>query len=447
MPLPGYTPRDCLLLLDDGYSARGRLIGRPGTTIGKLVFNTSMVGYQEILTDPSYAGEIIVFTFPLIGIYGCSAQDSQSGRIHARGLVVGEAQGTPDSWRSDRSLNDLLLGESTTGISGLDTRRLTKHLRDRGEMLGIITSELTADEAARALADAPDFAAVDYVREVTCEHAYVHQPDDKPSRFGPWERAGAGLPEYNYTVAAYDFGLKRGILDCLAERGCTTHVFPATATADEVLTVRPDGIFLSNGPGDPERMDYVLPHIAALLEQAPVFGICLGHQLIARAMGLPTYRLKFGNRGANHPVLELASNRVHITSQNHSYAVALGEGPDGRPAAAGRQEVKAVGAELAPPGNKIGEQAEGGASSAPTGSNRQPLDPATRPDMPYLHPLSQRVRVTHLNVNDSSCEGLELVDRPVFCVQYHPEGCPGPRDNVYLFDRFVDLMRVKAAVG
>jgi carbamoyl-phosphate synthase small subunit len=424
---PGLALRDTLLLLDDGYSVRGRLLGKPGTTLGKLVFNTSMVGYQEILTDPSYAGEIITFTFPLIGIYGATAADSQSGKIHARGLIVGEAQGQPDSWRSDSSLSDLLLYHGVTGIGGLDTRRLARHLRDRGEMLGVITSELTEAEARATLDSAPDFGSVDYVRAVSCNAPYTAYAQAGPGRFGPWERYGAGLPEYNYTVAAYDFGIKRGILDCLAERGCTTHVFPCTAAAEDLLAVKPDGIFLSNGPGDPERMDYILPHLGTLMEHLPVFGICLGHQLIARAMGLPTYRLKFGNRGANHPVLELASGRAHITSQNHSYAVALSEWAEGRPAAAASQSVKGAPAETAQP------------------AARHPLDPAKRPPAPFPHPMNPRVLVTHLNINDSSCEGLALADKPVFSVQYHPEGCPGPRDNVYLFDRFVDLMRVKAA--
>jgi carbamoyl-phosphate synthase small subunit len=417
-----------MLLLDDGYCVRGQLLGKPGTTMGKLVFNTSMVGYQEILSDPSYAGEIICFTFPLIGIYGATVADNQSNRIHARGLIVGEAQQQPDSWRADSALTDLLLYQSITGISGLDTRRLTRHLRDRGEMLGIITSELTEAEARRALDAAPDFGAVDYVREVSTTQPYVAYPQSGTGRFGPWERHGAGLPEYNYTVAAYDFGIKRGILDCLAERGCTTHVFPCTATAEDLLAVRPDGVFLSNGPGDPERMDYILPHLGTLMEHLPVFGICLGHQLIARAMGLPTYRLKFGNRGANHPVLELASGKAHITSQNHSYAVALSEWEDGRPAAAENQRVRA-----------------GGADRELAARGREPLSPQRRPDSAYPHPMNPRVLVTHLNINDCSCEGIALTDKPVFSVQYHPEGCPGPRDNIYLFDRFIELMRVRAS--
>jgi carbamoyl-phosphate synthase small subunit len=464
-----------MLMLADGYVAHGVSIGAAGTTVGKLVFNTSMTGYQEILTDPSYAGEIIVFTFPLIGIYGAAEEDRQSSRIHARGLVCGELSDAADNWRADRALSDLLLLEGTRGIAGLDTRRLTRHLRDRGEMLGVITSELTEAEARALLAEQPDFGELDLVREVTCDAPYlrrafeVYREDwssqqvssDSPVAaaslrpyFGGTDAAAieptlfeaadmehrlpAGRP---LVVAAYDFGIKRAILDCLTARGCEVHVFPATASADELLAVDPDGVFLSNGPGDPARMDYVLPHIQRLTETLPVFGICLGHQLLARAAGLPTYRLKFGNRGANHPVLELADNRVHISSQNHSYAVALGEGPEGMPAAAESKEL--------PNENTVGKITVGAAASRPSvdvdklppppATNRNPLGP-DRPRDAYPHPLNPEVLVTHLNVNDSSNEGLSWRDRPVFSVQYHPEGCPGPRDNTYLFDRFIGMM-------
>jgi carbamoyl-phosphate synthase small subunit len=456
-----------MLMLADGYVAHGVSIGQPGTTVGKLVFNTSMTGYQEILTDPSYAGEIIVFTFPLIGIYGAAEEDRQSERIHARGLVVGELSDAADNWRADRALNDLLMLEETTGIAGLDTRRLTRHLRDSGEMLGVITSELSEDEARALLAGQPDFGELDLVREVTCEAPYVRQafevyredwssqqagsdnpsvnsgaglqtretgrsedlPHSEPSLFSNVDRERhlpAGRP---LVVAAYDFGIKRAILDCLTARGCTVHVFPATATADELLAVDPDGVFLSNGPGDPARMDYVLPHVKQLAETLPVFGICLGHQLLARAAGLPTYRLKFGNRGANHPVLELDANRVHISSQNHSYAVALGEGAEGMPAGAVSKEL---------PGARDADSLSASAGQRPA-SRRKPLGP-DRPVDAYPHPLNPQVLVTHLNVNDSSNEGLAWRDKPVFSVQYHPEGCPGPRDNTYLFDRFIGMM-------
>ncbi|MDQ3023973.1 MAG: carbamoyl phosphate synthase small subunit, partial [bacterium] len=271
--------RPAMLMLADGYVAHGVAIGQPGTTVGKLVFNTSMTGYQEILTDPSYAGEIIVFTFPLIGIYGAAEEDRQSSRIHARGLVVGELSDAADNWRADRALTDLLLLEGCSGIAGIDTRRLTRHLRDCGEMLGVITSDLSEADARTLLASQPDFGELDLVREVTCTEPYSRQafeiyredwssqqassstlrPENADSLFAiadMEQHLPAGRP---LVVAAYDFGIKRAILDCLTARGCEVHVFPATATADELLAVNPDGVFLSNGPGDPAIMDYTLP--------------------------------------------------------------------------------------------------------------------------------------------------------------------------------------------
>jgi len=406
---------DALLLLADGYTARGNHTGRVGTTVGKLVFNTSMTGYHEILTDPSYAGEIITFTFPLQGIYGICPEDAQSDKVHARGMIVSEREEKAYNYRSGFTLNDLLLSMEISGLSGLDTRRLTRHLRNQGEMLGIITTELTEAEAKAELEKHPDFGQMDLVKEVTCAEPYKVVPNDfNIGRVGPveeittYEKPGGG----GYTIAAYDLGIKRGILECFAARGCTVHVFPATATAEDLLAVEPDGIFLSNGPGDPERMDYILPHVKTLTDKLPTFGICLGHQLLARAAGIPTYRLKFGNRGANHPVLELESGLAHISSQNHSYAAVLDDGPDGRPAAA-----------------------EGG-------REREPLGP-DRPTTAYPHPLNKDVLVTHLNVNDGSNEGLAWRNKPVFSVQYHPEGCPGPRDNTYLFDRFMGMVAGK----
>lgn len=406
-------------MLADGYVAYGRLVGRPGTTAGKMVFNTSMTGYHEILTDPSYAGEIITFTFPLIGIYGVTPIDAQSERIHARGLVVSELNLGEYSWRADRTLTDLLLLEGVTGISGLDTRRLTRHIRDCGEMPGIISSELTEAQAREVLSRLPDFGAQDFVAEVGCKQPYLVEAfEPAMPHTGLLPAAESAAPGRRFTVAAYDFGIKRAILRCLAERGCNVHVFPPTASADEILAVEPDGVLLSNGPGDPARMDYVLPHIKRLTEVLPVFGICLGHQLIARSAGIPTYRLKFGNRGANHPVLELATGRAHISSQNHSYAVELSDGPAGRPAAAALPD------------------------GSPAGCERAPLGPE-RPSAPVPHPRNPRVLITHLNINDGSDEGLAFADKPVFSVQYHPEGCPGPRDNVYLFDRFCELMAAR----
>jgi len=461
-----------LLLLADGYTARGRLIGRPGTTTGKLVFNTGMTGYQETLTDPSYAGEIITFTFPLIGIYGATEQDSQSSRVHARGLVVSELNPGADNWRSEFALSDLLLRHSVTGIAGLDTRRLTRHLRDRGEMLGVITSELSEAEARGLLAAQPDFGQLDLVLEVSCKKSYVYEAGRRTRQLWPeHDGRGGGLfsasaaqpaSAQRFTVAAWDFGIKQGILDCFAERGCSVHVFPATASAEELLAISPDGVFLSNGPGDPARMDYALPHVQRMLELArqggpetggrrlPVFGICLGHQLMARAAGIPTYRLKFGNRGANHPVLNLTqgeNGRVHITSQNHSYAVALDAGDLGRPSAAPLQALDSAAA-LAAQSDPRGGRSPLGLERMAASDAAQWLKRNGRPACAYPHPLNADVLVTQLNVNDRSNEGLAwrgasgqpFADWPAFSVQYHPEGCPGPRDNTYLFDQFCELM-------
>jgi len=403
-------------MLADGYITHGQLIGRHGTTAGKMVFNTSMTGYHEILTDPSYAGEIITFTFPLIGIYGVNPIDAQSECIHARGMVVSELVAAAYSWRADRTLNDLLLFEGVTGISGVDTRRLTRHIREQGEMTGVITTELTEAQAKSYLAGLPDFGEQDFVADVACKEPYLVEAfDPEMPHTGLLPTLPSSQPGRVFTVAAYDFGIKRGILRCLAERGCNVHVFPPHATANELLAVNPDGVLLSNGPGDPARMDYVLGHLRTLTARLPVFGICLGHQLIARSEGIPTYRLKFGNRGANHPVLDLATGRAHISSQNHSYAVELQDGPEGRPAAAPLPD------------------------GTPYGRARAPLGPG-RPTSPFAHPHNPEVLITHLNINDGSDEGLTFADRPVFSVQYHPEGSPGPRDNVYLFDQFCEMM-------
>ncbi|MCC7477759.1 glutamine-hydrolyzing carbamoyl-phosphate synthase small subunit [bacterium] len=479
--MPSSTP--ALLVLSDGYSAKGRLAGQPGSTIGKLVFNTGMTGYQETLTDPSYAGEILVFTFPLIGIYGVTSADYQSEKVHARGVVISELSAGSDNWRADRTLTDMLLLEGITGIHGIDTRRLTRHLRDNGEKLGMITTEHSEAEALEILRGQPDFSDQDLVPGVSCRQSYMlpagllyrqgweagQGAEIERRRAGLFESAGAAAPrssiapatvqEKRFTVAAYDFGIKRGILDNLSGRGCEVHVFPATASAAEVLACQPDGVFLSNGPGDPARMDYVLPELQRLIALAggqgsaaadeqylrrsdgstrrlPVFGICLGNQLLARAAGIPTYRLKFGNRGANHPVLDLQSGLVNISSQNHSYAVALSGGPAGRPAAAPGPDGSPQGRPRGPLPVRVCAAEEDPAAWAEGGY---------RPAGPYAHPLNPQILVTHLNVNDGSCEGLRWADRPVFSVQYHPEGCPGPRDNTYLFDEFIALMEAEQA--
>lgn len=353
-----------IIALADGLVLSGRAIGGGGTIGGELVFNTSMAGYQEILTDPSYAGEIITFTFPLIGNYGWTAHDHQSRRIWANGLVVSTLHDGIDNWMAEKTLAARLAEDDIHGIEGVDTRVITKQLRNAGAMNCVITTELSQSEAVKAAQDWPDLAEQDLVGAVTCEKPYDWEIETEPK----------------FKVAAFDCGIKYGILRAMAERGIAARVFPATASAAEVNEWNPDGVFLSNGPGDPQAcIHYLKDTILELSAKFPIMGICLGHQLVGLAYGLETYKLKFGHRGANHPVKDLKSGRVHITSQNHGYAV------------------------------------------------REPGENST-------------LELSHVNVNDGSVEGFRHKELPVFTVQYHPEGSPGPRDNLYLFDEFAELM-------
>jgi carbamoyl-phosphate synthase small subunit len=367
------TKSDAIIALADGLVLRGKLIGRPGTTGGELVFNTSMTGYQEILTDPSYAGEIITFTFPLIGNYGWTDSDSQSRSIFARGIVVSSLSDSTANWMATSSLPDRLAAEDKRGIEGVDTRQITKQLRDIGAMNAIITTELSEAEAVAEAASWPDLAEQDLVGSVTCDEPY-NWNDDKLE---------APDSDFKYKIAAFDCGIKRGILHALRARGAQVRVFPANTQASVVREWCPNGVFLSNGPGDPKAcIGYMRDTITDLARDYPIMGICLGHQLLGLTFGLDTYKLKFGHHGANHPVKDLVNGRVHITSQNHGYAVA-------------------------PP--------------------------------PEDHDLI----LSHINVNDESVEGFTHKTLPIFSVQYHPEGCPGPRDNLYLFDRFLEMLDTK----
>jgi carbamoyl-phosphate synthase small subunit len=361
-----------IIALADGLVLRGGLIGKPGTTGGELVFNTSMTGYQEILTDPSYAGEIVTFTFPLIGNYGWTAHDDQSLAIFASGIVVSSLSDSTDNWMATVSLPDRLARDDKRGIEGVDTRIITQHLRTVGAMNAIVTTELSETEALNAARDWLDLSEQDLVGAVTCGEGY------------DWTEKSANVEpicaEPRFRIAAFDCGIKRGILRALAARCAEIRVFPATTSASGVRAWNPDGVFLSNGPGDPKAcIGYLRETILDLVQDLPTMGICLGHQLLGLCFGLDTYKLKFGHRGANHPIKDLVSGRVHITSQNHGYAV---EHPD-----------------------------DG-------------------------HDLV----LTHLNVNDGSVEGFRHKSLPIFSVQYHPEGCPGPRDNLYLFDEFIAML-------
>ncbi len=363
-----------ILAIEDGTVLEGRAVGAEGESAGELVFNTSMTGYQEILTDPSYAGQIVTMTYPLIGNYGVNRSDVESRRPFVRGFLMRECCAEPSNHRADGSLPDYLREHDIVAIDGIDTRAVTTILRTKGAMNAVMsTVDLDHDSLVRKASEAPPMAGSDHVRSVTISEGY----DWSDTARAPAPR---GLEGDRFGVVAIDYGIKYNILRLLQRAGCRIHVVPATATAGEILALEPDGIFLSNGPGDPAALKYLYPAIQQLVREKPVFGICLGHQLLAHALGGTTYKLKFGHRGANQPVLNNETGKVEITAQNHGFAV-----------------------------------------------DPESLEPDT-------------VRVTHTNLNDGSVEGIAHRDKPVFSVQYHPEASPGPHDSRYLFSRFIDNM-------
>jgi carbamoyl-phosphate synthase small subunit len=366
-----------VLVLADGTVFRGRSVGAPGLSAGEVVFNTAMTGYQEILTDPSYCGQIVTLTYPHIGNTGVNAEDEESRKVYAAGLVVRDVPALLSSWRAQQSLGDYLAEKNVVAIADIDTRRLTRILRERGAQNGCVMAGNVALDKAHAAARAfPGLAGMDLAKVVTTERPYEW-------RDGKWElgRGYRHIVDAPYHVVAYDFGIKRNILRLLAERGAHVTVVPAQTPAREVLRMQPDGVFLSNGPGDPEPCDYAIESIGEILDatRVPVFGICLGHQLMGLACGAKTVKMKFGHHGANHPVKDLETGQVVITSQNHGFAV----------------------------------------------------DAKTLP--PTLKP-------THVSLFDGSLQGLARTDRPAFCFQGHPEASPGPHDIGYLFDRFAKMM-------
>ena len=366
-----------ILLLEDGSVFRGASFGARGQKCGEVVFNTSMAGYQEILTDPSYNEQIVTMTYPLIGNYGTNKADWESNNIFAAGFIEKENCDYPSSWRNADSLSDYLKANNIVGLEGIDTRALVKHIRQAGAMRGVISStEFKLVELRKKLDKYPGLVGRDIVKNVTTKKPYDWDTGVTDVLTG--EQCA---PKSKFKVVAFDFGVKHNILRLLRSHGCDVHVVPASASAKDVMARKPDGVFLSNGPGDPAPVDYAVETVRELLGKLPIFGICLGHQILALALGAKTYKLKFGHRGANHPVKNLRTGKIEITSQNHGFCV----------------------------------------------------------DMDSLN--DKDVELTHLNLNDNTNEGFRCKDKPAFSVQYHPEASPGPHDSSYLFDDFIKLMK------
>jgi len=372
---PVSQTKPAILVLADGTVFRGISIGAEGSSVGEVVFNTSITGYQEILTDPSYSRQIVTLTYPHIGNVGCNPEDVESRQVFASGLIIRDLSMTVSNFRSTQTLPEYLKANNVVAIAGIDTRKLTRILRTKGAQNGCIASGDDAEAALKAARNFAGLAGMDLAQVVTCDKSY-----DWKQRL--WE-LGAGFrdsTEPKFHVVAYDFGVKRNILRMLAERGCRVTVVPAKTSAAEALALKPDGVFLSNGPGDPEPCDYAIAATQKFLEVGiPLFGICLGHQIMGLAVGAKTVKMKFGHRGANHPVQDTRTKRVMITSQNHGFAV----------------------------------------------------DAATLP---------KNASVTHISLFDGTLQGFELTDKPAFCFQGHPEASPGPHDVDTLFDRFVAMM-------
>ncbi len=361
--------KPAILLLENGHHFKGFSLGAIGTTGGEVCFNTSMTGYQEILTDPSYCGQIITMTAPQIGNYGVNPEDVESDKIQARGFIVREASPIHSNYRATQSLHDYLKDSGIVGIQGIDTRALTRIIRNEGAMNGIIgSSDLDLNSLKTKLNSVPPMTGLDLVQKVTCQKSWIW-----PSQ----------QTAHAYRVVALDFGIKYNIIRQLAEHDCEVIVVPASSSAKEILELEPDGVFLSNGPGDPEPVKYAIETVKSLLGKKPIFGICLGHQILALALGAKTYKLKFGHRGGNHPVCNQLTAKVEITSQNHGFAV----------------------------------------------------DPTNLP---------AQLEITHINLNDQTLEGLCSTSIPAFSVQYHPEASPGPHDSRYLFKEFIAMMEEHA---
>jgi carbamoyl-phosphate synthase small subunit len=357
--------KKAILVLADGSVYQGYSFGAEIDTYGEVVFNTSMTGYQEMLTDPSYSGQIVIPTYPLIGNYGINDGDGESNRIQVRGFVVREECLEPNHYSNTRTIHQYLSDSNIPGIFGIDTRAVTRKLRAHGVMMGYLTSGLSLEEAVEQLKKSPDYGSTDFVQEVSCRQRYE------------WPLT---VKEPEFSVVVLDYGTKFNILRLLSQRGCKVTVLPGNTPARDILALNPDGILLSPGPGDPRLLPQIVKTVKGLVGKKPIMGICLGCQMIGMAFNGGIFKLKFGHRGGNHPVKEFATGRVHITAQNHGYAV----------------------------------------------------DPDS---------LKEGLEVSHINLNDGTVEGLRHKELPIFCIQYHSEASPGPLDNTYLFDRFIEMMR------
>ncbi len=369
--------RKAVLVLSDGTYFEGYAFGYIGETTGEVVFNTSMTGYQEIITDPSYAGQIVTMTYTQIGNYGVNSEDVESDKIHVRGFVVKEYQNFPSNWRAEKSLNDYLKEQCVVGIERIDTRALVKHIRDFGAQQGIISSlDYNLKELRKKVRELPSLEGQNLVDKVTVDKSYEWQQGDWNIEKGYCKKKKGEL-----SVIVYDYGIKKNILRLLTDRGVNVKVVPADFSFKKVLSLNPDGIFLSNGPGDPAAVKYAIENVKNLIGKKPIFGICLGHQILGLALGCDTYKLKFGHHGGNQPIKNLSTGKVEIAAENHGFAI------------------------------------------------KKDTIPA-------------HVKVTHINLNDETVEGIESEKLNLFSVQFHPESSPGPHDSRYLFDKFLDNMKL-----
>ncbi|MDT3779904.1 glutamine-hydrolyzing carbamoyl-phosphate synthase small subunit [Nitrospira sp. MA-1] len=390
--------KPAVLALADGTIFRGRALGFEGETLGEVVFNTAMTGYQEILTDPSYKGQIVLMTSTQIGNYGVTPEDNESHRVWAEGFIVREAASCRSNWRSRQSFEEYLIEHRIVAIQGIDTRALTCHVRDHGSQMGVISHLSFDDDALRQKAKAvPSLIGRDLVREVTCSEAYewTERSIVMDSPRGKSSIVPQDIAQTPLKLVVMDFGVKQNILRSLVDLGCQVRVVPASTTAEEIRRLHPDGIVLSNGPGDPEGVPYAVETVKQLLDWKPLLGICLGHQVLGLSLGLHTHKLTFGHHGANHPVMDLRTRKIEITSQNHNFAVGLPHKEDGCTTLKSQQFDSAVG----------------------------------------------RMEITHRSVNDGCCEGMAGIESPILSIQYHPEASPGPHDSSYVFGQFLEMMK------